>query len=103
MPCGGGSQELPPPQFFFEPQMRNLRQSITRDPLWLIGTLWPLVLLAPLVPGLPTQTVKGLPWRQEVVLALLLSVTLVLLARRAHRSGVWLSNLLHTEVRTLLP
>jgi O-antigen ligase len=83
--------------------MRNLRQSITQDPLWLIGTLWPLALLAPLVPGLPTQTVKGLPWRQEVVLALLLSVTLALLAKRAHRSGVWLSNLLHNEIRTLLP
>jgi O-antigen ligase len=65
--------------------------------------MWPLALLAPLVPGLPSQLNKGLPWRQEVVLALLLSVTLALLARRAHKSGAWLSRLLQTELRTLLP
>jgi O-antigen ligase len=71
--------------------------------LWLIGALWPLALLAPLAPGLPTQTIKGLPWRQEMFLALLLSVTLLLLIRRARRTNAWLSNLLHTEIRTLLP
>jgi O-antigen ligase len=83
--------------------MRNLRQLVKQDPLWLIGTMWPLVLLAPLAPGLPTQTLKGLPWRQEIVLALLLCATLALLARRAQQTGAWLSNLLHTEIRTLFP
>jgi O-antigen ligase len=71
--------------------------------LWLIGALWPLALLAPLAPGLPTQAIKGLPWRQEIVLALLLCVTLALLLKRAHRTAKWLSNLLHTEIRTLIP
>jgi O-antigen ligase len=71
--------------------------------LWLLSASWPLVLLAPLLPGLPTQTLKGLPWRQEIVLALLLSMTLTLLVRRARETGAWLRNLLHTEIRTLLP
>lgn len=71
--------------------------------MWVISAMWPLALLAPLAPGLPSQLNKGLPWRQEVVLALLLSVTLALLARRAHKSGAWLSHLLQAELRTLLP
>ncbi|HEX8922485.1 MAG TPA: hypothetical protein VF766_13515, partial [Pyrinomonadaceae bacterium] len=71
--------------------------------MWLLSALWPLALLAPLAPGLPTQSLKGLPWRQEIVLALLLSATLVLLVRRAHRAGSWVKNLLHTEIRTLFP
>lgn len=69
----------------------------------MISALWPLVLLAPLLPGLPTQTLKGLPWRQEIVLALLLCMTLALLARRAHKTGAWLQNLSLTEIRTLFP
>ena len=83
--------------------MRIFKEPIRRDPLWLISTLWPLALLAPLVPGLPTQTLKGLPWRQETVLALLLSITLTLLVRRARKTGVWLTNLSHTELWMLLP
>jgi O-antigen ligase len=81
----------------------RILQSVKRDPLLLMSALWPLALLAPLVPGLPTQSLKGLPWRQEIVLALLLCLTLALLARRAHQTGAWLANLLQTETRTLLP
>ena len=74
-----------------------------REPLWLISSLWPLVLLAPLVPGLPTQSLKGLPWRQELVLAFLFSITLTLLARRARQTGEGAHNLLRAEIRTLFP
>lgn len=83
--------------------MRILTRTIRRDPLWVISVLWPLVLLAPLVPGLPNQTLKGLPWRQELVLAILLSVTLGLLAQRAFKTGAWLASLSQTETRLLLP
>lgn len=71
--------------------------------MWVISALWPLVLLAPLLPGLPTQTLKGFPWRQEIVLALLLSLTLALLARRSRRTGAGLEYLALTELRTLFP
>lgn len=45
--------------------------------------LWPLVLLAPFVPGLPRPEPSGLPWRQELLLALLLMLTSALLLKRA--------------------
>ena len=67
--------------------MSNLRRLIKRDPLALLTILWPLVLLAPLTPGLPKPTSGGLPWSQELVLALLLCITLGQLAYRAFKSS----------------
>ena len=71
--------------------MSYLRRLIARDPLWVIGAMWPLVLLAPLVPGLPAPAVKGLPWRQELVLSILLALTaaLLLLKSRGNASRVF--------------
>ncbi|HEX6183579.1 MAG TPA: O-antigen ligase family protein [Pyrinomonadaceae bacterium] len=53
-----------------------------REPLLIVGALWPLALLAPHLPGLPRPTGNFLPWRQELLVSLLLSVTLAALLRR---------------------
>lgn len=55
---------------------------VARQPLWFIALLWPLALLGPYVPGLPRPEPSGLPWRQEIIIALLLSATLALALRR---------------------
>ncbi|MBA2527161.1 MAG: O-antigen ligase family protein [Pyrinomonadaceae bacterium] len=52
-----------------------------RYPLFIIGALWPLVLLAPHFPGIPRPSIGGLPWRQELGLSLLLTVALGLLIK----------------------
>jgi O-antigen ligase len=66
--------------------MKSRLRLILQEPLLLPATLWPLVLLSPHIPGLPRPSTGGLPWRQELLLALLLSVTLVLTALRARRA-----------------
>lgn len=53
-----------------------------RRPLLILGALWPLVLLAPHMPGIPRPIVPGLPWRQELTLVFLLSFTIVFLVRK---------------------
>ncbi|HEY0384586.1 MAG TPA: hypothetical protein VGC64_01180, partial [Pyrinomonadaceae bacterium] len=58
-----------------------------RDPLSIIGALWPITLLAPFAPGLPKPAMSGLPWRQEFVLALLFTLTLSLLLKKSWRSS----------------
>lgn len=83
--------------------MLSLRRLLQREPLWAISALWPLALLAPIAPGLPPSATNSLPWRQEIVLALLLCMTLVLLARRAIKTGAWSSTLRRTELFALLP
>lgn len=60
-----------------------LRHTLKSNPSWIIGTLWPVVLLAPFVPGLPRPEPSGLAWRQELLLALLLSWTAAQLFKRA--------------------
>jgi O-antigen ligase len=52
-----------------------------RHPLFIIGSLWPLVLLTPHFPGVPRPSIGGLPWRQELGLSLLLTVALGLLIK----------------------
>ena len=83
--------------------MLSFRRLLKREPLWAIAALWPLALLAPIAPGLPPSATNSLPWRQEIVLALLLCITLALLARRAIQTGAWSSTLRRTELFTLLP
>ena len=53
-------------------------QSLLRDPLLIIGAMWPLVLLANQLPLPIVQrpAVSGLPWRQELALTLLLTLTI---------------------------
>src|SRR6476660_6492510 len=53
-------------------------QSLFRDPLLIIGAMWPLVLLANQLPLPIVQrpSVSGLPWRQELALTLLLTLTI---------------------------
>ncbi|MBD0373418.1 MAG: O-antigen ligase family protein [Pyrinomonadaceae bacterium] len=60
-----------------------LRHALKSTPLWITGALWPLVLLAPFVPGLPRPEPSGLPWRQELLLSLLLTATTGLLLKSA--------------------
>ena len=55
-----------------------------RYPLFIVGAIWPLVLLAPHVPGIPRPSVSGLPWRQELGLSLLLALALGLRQRRSN-------------------
>ncbi len=56
-------------------------QSLLRDPLLIIGAMWPLVLLANQLPLPIVQrpAVSGLPWRQELALTLLLTLTVGIL------------------------
>lgn len=61
--------------------LQSIKRAL-RNPLGVFGTLWPLVLLVPFLPGLPRPGLGGFPWRQELALACLLSVTLALALRR---------------------
>lgn len=65
---------------------QTLRQ-FAREPLLIVCALWPLALLAPHIPGLPRPSVQGLPWRQELLFALPLCLTLALSARRGFKHG----------------
>ncbi|HJQ30995.1 MAG TPA: O-antigen ligase family protein [Pyrinomonadaceae bacterium] len=67
--------------------MKSRLRRILREPLLLPATLWPLILFSPHIPGLPRPSTGGLPWRQELLLALLLSLTLGLKALRARRDA----------------
>ncbi len=54
------------------------------DPLLIVGLVWPLALLAPFIPGIARPALSGLPWRQELVMAVLLACTLsALIFRRS--------------------
>ena len=53
-----------------------------RYALFLVGAIWPLILLTPHVPGIPRPFVGGLPWRQELASSVLLTIALGLLIRR---------------------
>jgi O-antigen ligase len=57
-------------------------RTFAREPLLIVGALWPLALLAPHLPGLPRPAGNFLPWRQELLVSLLLSATLAALFRR---------------------
>ncbi|MDQ3917158.1 MAG: hypothetical protein M3348_01535, partial [Acidobacteriota bacterium] len=58
-------------------------RAFAREPLRLVGVLWPLALVFPFVPGLPRPTNGGLTWRQEGLVALLLCAAFAFLWRRA--------------------
>lgn len=74
-----------------------------REPLFIIGALWPIALLAPFAPGLPKPAPSGLPWRQEFVLALLFSLTLIFLTRKTWRNRESFISLKPSELTLLLP
>ncbi|HEX8556477.1 MAG TPA: O-antigen ligase family protein [Pyrinomonadaceae bacterium] len=63
------------------------RPALTREPLRLLALLWPLALLAPFVPGLPRPSNGGFNWRQELVVALLLSLAFALLLPLRRRAA----------------
>lgn len=65
--------------------MFRLARSFAREPQRIAGILWPLALLGPFVPGLPRPSNFVLTWRQESIVALLLTITFALLWRRALR------------------
>lgn len=66
--------------------MKLFSQGNARRSLWTIAALWPLVWLTPLVPYVPRTFPTRLPWRQELWLALLLTVTFALLLKRLPRA-----------------
>lgn len=53
-----------------------------RHPLFIIGALWPLVILTPHFPGIPRPSIGGLPWRQELATSLLITIALGLLIKQ---------------------
>ena len=61
--------------------MLSLRRLLSSQPFGIFAALWPVVFLAPLIPGLP-KAWTSFPWRQELTIALLLAVSLVLLIKR---------------------
>jgi O-antigen ligase len=78
-------------------------KNVAHAPLSIIGTLWPIALLVPFAPGIPKPALSGLPYRQELVLAALISITLLFLTRliwRSHRSSV---NFRQHELSLLIP
>ena len=64
-----------------------------KDPRWLIGMLWPLVLAVPYLPGIPRPAAGGFAWRQEFAFAVLLVATSGLLLRRKSLSNFGFSAL----------
>jgi len=58
-------------------------RKLLSEPLLIVCALWPLALLAPHMPGLPRPAIQGLPWRQELLFALLLCAGLGLYAFRS--------------------
>src|SRR5688572_5117986 len=52
-----------------------------RHPLFIIGALWPVVILTPHFPGIPRPSIGGLPWRQELGISLLITAALGLLIK----------------------
>lgn len=92
----GGAQELSVQRATSRNQLVSFARLCRRYPLFIVGALWPLVLLAPHVPGIPRAAIGGLPWRQELGLSLLLTVGLGYLLRQ--RRG---ENPLHIERRML--
>ncbi|HYE16391.1 MAG TPA: O-antigen ligase family protein [Pyrinomonadaceae bacterium] len=67
--------------------MKTRLRKLLEEPLLLLAALWPFALLAPHLPGLPRPTAGGLPWRQEFLTSLLLTLTLALLFARPRRRG----------------
>jgi O-antigen ligase len=67
--------------------MQDLHRLTSREPLWIFAVLWPLVFLAPLFPGLPKGAISSFPWRQELVVALLLVISLALTLKQATKSS----------------
>jgi O-antigen ligase len=84
----------------------SLASSITKisgEPLRIMGALWALALLAPFAPGLPKPAPSGLPWRQELFLALVVSLTLLLLLKKVWRSRASSLSLKPGEAALLCP
>ena len=83
--------------------MKSLIQQIVRQPLWIICAIWPLALLVPFVPGLPRPVPSGLLWRQEMLLAFLLCLTLAACAGRAWQVGARVLRICRRELFLWLP
>jgi O-antigen ligase len=73
--------------------LRQLR-SKKIEPLLVVSLLWPLALVAPFIPGIPRPQLSGLPWRQELLMALVLLCTMgaLLLRRQAFSARPFLIN-----------
>lgn len=77
-------------------------KELSREPLLIVCALWPLVLLAPHIPGLPRPSIPGLPWRQELLFALPLCLALALSVRRGLKSEHTAARADRLHVLTLL-
>src|SRR3954468_2953054 len=87
-------------------RVARLARTLAREPLGVFAALWPLVLLAPFVPGIPQPAVAAPEWRQELALSALVSITLIVCARLLRaRAPLTVARLTPTrdEVSTLLP
>jgi len=81
--------------------MKLFSRGNARRSLWAIATLWPLVWLTPLVPYVPTPFPTTLLWRQELWLALLLTVTFALLLKRLPSSKQMVTSIGRGELYVL--
>jgi O-antigen ligase len=72
------------------------------EPLLIVCALWPLVLLAPHMPGLPRPSIQGMPWRQELIFGLLLCAGLGLSALRGRDANHSATRADRLHVLTLL-
>lgn len=82
--------------------MHNYIKKFISEPMSAIGLLWPVILVIPYLPGPPRPSLGGLAWRQEFVLAVLLSVTLAFLLKRWRTSLANISIPLDPGSRALL-
>src|SRR4051794_27515342 len=64
-------------------RVARLARTLASEPLGIFAALWPLVLLAPFVPGPPPPAIASPEWRQELALTALLFTTLLFASRRA--------------------
>ena len=90
-------------RFALSPRMPELHRLTSREPLWTFAVLWPLVFLAPLLPGLPKGSISSFPWRQELVIGLLLVITLALVLKQATTSSNWSLRFQRSALSIYLP
>ena len=81
--------------------MKLLSQRNSRRSLWSIATLWPIVWLLPLVPYVPRTFPTPIPWRQELWLGLILTVSLALILKRLPHHSQLRVGLARGELSTL--
>lgn len=69
------------------PKLLRIFRHTRANPLYIIAALWSLALLTPYLPGLPRPGISGLPYRQELVIGILLCLTCFAVCGQVYKSG----------------